>query len=149
MPSDEHLRAEQICAELPARAAAVQWFIPVTVAMFAEKLGGIRAFARAVGEDEPTVRRWRALGTGELRPIRHLNAIVAKLAKFACTEIRKARRRITTERGPAGDREAVTAYLSLLYSNERPEMAAPEVTIIIFSVIAIVYLFGIHSRTEL
>jgi hypothetical protein len=140
LPSDEHLRTEEICAALPTRVAAVQWFISATVAMFAAKFGGIRAFARAVGEDEPSVRRWGALAAGELRPITHLNGIVAKVAKFARAEVRKAHRRITTERGPTGDQEAVTACLSLLYGNEWPGIVAPEVTIVILVAIVIVYL---------
>src|SRR5205085_2333655 len=85
--SDENLRAEKICAELPWRVVAVQFSASLAVAMFAEQLGGVRALARAVGEAEPTVRRWGALGSGELRPIGHLNGIVAKLAKFARAEI--------------------------------------------------------------
>src|SRR5205085_10277683 len=111
LPSDENFRAEEICAELPWRVVAVQFPASLAVATFAERLGGVRALARAVGEAEPTVRRWGALGSGELRPIGHLNGIVAKLAKFARAEIRKARRRVVTERGPAGDREIIAAYL--------------------------------------
>jgi hypothetical protein len=35
LPSDEHLRAEEICAELPGRAVAAQRFISAMVAMLA------------------------------------------------------------------------------------------------------------------
>jgi hypothetical protein len=43
--SDEHLRAGQICAELPGRTAAVQCFVSVMVAMLAERLSGTRALS--------------------------------------------------------------------------------------------------------
>ena len=63
LPTDEHLRAEEICGELPCRAAAVQAFIVITVGMLAERHGGVRALARAMaGKNgprlEPAVRRW-------------------------------------------------------------------------------------------
>jgi hypothetical protein len=42
-----------------------------------------------------------------------LNLIVAPLAKFSRFETRKMRRRIVTEPGPVGDRQAIVGYLSL------------------------------------
>ena len=61
--SDDHLRAEEICRELPGRAAMIQSFISFTTAMLALRHGSIRGLARAMtGDDEiglePTVRRW-------------------------------------------------------------------------------------------
>jgi len=61
--SAEHLRAEQICAELPGRAAAVQCFASLAVAMLTEHHDGIQALACAMAGEvdtdlEPTVRRW-------------------------------------------------------------------------------------------
>jgi hypothetical protein len=134
LPSDEHLRAEEICGELPGRVAAVQCFVSTMVAMLAERLGGNRALARALAEEgkadiEATMRRWLALAAGELRPITDLNRIVARLAKFSRAAIRKLRRRITTERGPAGDRQAVFAHLSLLLGAEKPIVMTPEETV--------------------
>jgi hypothetical protein len=94
LATDEHLRAEEICGDLLLRAAAVQALIVVTVAILAERHGGVRALAKAIsGENgpdlEPTVRRWLGLGQSELRSIRELNRIVARLARFSCLEIRK------------------------------------------------------------
>ena len=61
--SAEHLRAEQICAELPGRAAAVQCFASLAVAMLTEHHDGIQALACAMAGEvdtdlEPIVRRW-------------------------------------------------------------------------------------------
>jgi hypothetical protein len=131
LPIDEHLRAEEICGELPCRATAVQAFIATTAEMLAERHGGVRALARAMAREngpgpEATVRRWLALGQSELRSILELNRIVARLAKFSRSEIRKLRRRIRTESGPAGDRQAVLAYISLLNGAEKPVVPNPE-----------------------
>jgi hypothetical protein len=70
LPTDEHLRAEEICCELPRRAAAVQCFMVIAVGMLAERHGGVRALARAMAREngpglEATVRRWLALGQRE------------------------------------------------------------------------------------
>jgi hypothetical protein len=99
--------------------------------MLAERHGGVRALARAMAREngpgpEATVRRWLALGQSELRSILELNRIVARLAKFSRSEIRKLRRRIRTESGPAGDRQAVLAYISLLNGAEKPVVPNPE-----------------------
>jgi hypothetical protein len=150
--SDEHLRAEQICAELPGRAAAVQCFVSVMVAMLAERLGGTRALARAVAGEgdtdlEPTVRRWLALARKEPRSINELNRFVARLAKFSRAEIRKMRRRIVTEPGPAGDRQAVTAHLSLLYGAEKPVMLTLEETLALPAVLALAALLALVCQT--
>jgi hypothetical protein len=144
--SDEHLRAEQICAELPGSAAAVQCFVSVMVAMLAERLSGTRALARAVAGEgdadlEPTVRRWLALARKEPRPINELNRFVARLAKFTRAEIRKMRRRIATEPGPAGDRQAIVTYLSLAYGAEKPVILTPEETLALPTTLAIAVLF--------
>jgi hypothetical protein len=88
--------------------------------------GGPRATARTsmAGEEEidiePTVRRWLALAKVEPRPIGELNRIVARLAKFSRAETCKLRRRIATEPGPAGDRQAIVGYLSLNRSISAP-----------------------------
>jgi hypothetical protein len=136
LPTDEHLRAEEICGELPCRATAVQAFVAITAAMLAERRGGARALARAMAREdgpglEAAVRRWSALGQSELRSILELNRIVARLAKFSRSEIRKLRRRIRTESGPAGDRQAVLAYISLLKGSDKPVVPTPEETLVL------------------
>ena len=134
LPTDEHHRAEEICGELPCRATAVQAFIVIAVGMLAERHGGVRALARAMaGKDGPrleaTVRRWLALAPSEPRSIIELNRIVARLAKFSRSEIKKLRRRIRSESGPAGDRQAVLAYISLLNGSDKPVVPTPEETL--------------------
>jgi hypothetical protein len=131
LPSDEHLRTEEICAALPDRAAAVQCTIAVAAGILVERYGGVRALARAMatpgGADlEPTVRRWLGLARSEPRPIGDLNCILSRLAKFSRAEIRKLRRRVTTGSGPLGNRRAVLAYLSLLCGAKRPVVPTPE-----------------------
>jgi hypothetical protein len=123
--ADEHLRAEEICAAVPGRAGSVQFLASAMVARLADRFGSLRAFARALagegGRDlEPAVRRWLTLGQGTPRPIGEINRIIAGLAKFSRSEIRKMRRRIPTERGPTGDRQAIVGYLSLAYGAEKP-----------------------------
>jgi hypothetical protein len=142
LPADEHLRADEICAELPARALGVQFFISFATAMLADRFGGVRPFARALagegGADlEPTVRRWIALSGGALRPIHDLNRIVARVAKFSRAEIRNRRRRIAVEPGPAGDRQAAASYLSMLYGSEKPIVLASEEMLVFALVVAI------------
>jgi hypothetical protein len=136
LPIDEHHRAEEICGELPCRATAVQAFIAITAEMLAERHGGVRALARAMAREngpgpEATVRRWLALGQSELRSILELNRIGARLAKFSRSEIRKVRRRIRSESGPAGDRQAVLAYISLLKGAGKPVLPTPEETLVL------------------
>jgi hypothetical protein len=130
LPGDDHLRAEEICGELPGRPAAVQCFASVMIALLAERAGGIRVLARAMAGSgqadlEPTVRRWLALGRGELRPIADLNRVAARLAKFSRAEIKKMHRRMPREPGPAGDRQAILAHLSLVHGAEKPAVLAP------------------------
>jgi hypothetical protein len=116
--------------------------------MLAERLGGTRALARALtGEGttdlEPTVRRWFTLAAGEPRPIADLNRIVARLAKFCRSEIRKMHRRIRTEAGPGGDRQSIIAYLSALFGEKKPAVLTPEETLAIpvaFAAVAILAL---------
>jgi hypothetical protein len=108
----------------------------IAVEMLAERHGGVRALSRAMGgkdgrNHEPTVRRWLSLDPREPRPIIDLNRIVARLAKFSRSEIRKLRRRIRTESGPAGDRQAVLAYISLLKGSDRPVVSTPEETLVL------------------
>jgi hypothetical protein len=93
--------------------------------MLAERYGGGRALARAMtGKDgrnyEPTVRRWLSLDPLVPRSIIELNRIVARLSKFSRTEIKKSRRRIHRVAGPAGDRQAIFAHISLLSGYGRP-----------------------------
>jgi hypothetical protein len=131
LPTDEHLRAEEICRELPCRAAAVQRFIVIAIEILAEHHGGARGLARAMttqggGNLESTLRRWLGLAQGEPRPIVELNRIVARLSKFSRTEIRKLRRRIRSEVGPAGDRQAILAHVSLLNGAQKPIVPEPE-----------------------
>jgi hypothetical protein len=151
LPSDEHLRAEQICGELPDRVAAVQCFAPLMVTALAERLGGIRALARAIaGEEktdiEPTARRWLTLANAELRPIGDLNAIVARLAKFSRSEIRKMRRRIATEPGPAGERQAIVGYLSLACGAKKLVVLTPEQTLALPMALALAALAGLACQ---
>jgi hypothetical protein len=118
-PADELLRAEEICAEVPGRAASIQRFASAVSRLLADRFGSLRAFARALAGDgggdlEPAVRRWLALGQGTLRPIGEINRIIARLAKFSRAELRKMRRRIHTVPGPTGDRQAISGYLSLV-----------------------------------
>jgi hypothetical protein len=131
LPTDQHLRPEEICAALPDRAAAVQCLIAFATAMLAERHGGLRALARKMvkpgGPDlESTMRRWLDLGRSELRPIGDLNCIIRRLAKFSRAEIRKLRRRVTTGSGPLGDRQVVLSYMSLLCGAKRPVVPTPE-----------------------
>jgi hypothetical protein len=152
LSSDEHLRAEEICGELPGRAAAAQRFFSVMVAMLAERCGGARALARAMtGEGdtdlEPTVRRWLALSGSELRPIGDLNRIVARVAKFSRAETRKMRRRIVTEPRPAGDRQAIVAHLSLAHGAEKPLMLTLEETLALPAALALAALLALVCQT--
>jgi hypothetical protein len=92
--TDQHLRPEEICAELLKRAAMAQSFASVTVAMLAHGFGGIRALARAMAGQalldlEPSVRRWRGLSEGPLRPVGDINSVTSRLGTFSCAEIRK------------------------------------------------------------
>jgi hypothetical protein len=146
--ADEHRRAEEICGELPGRVAAVQCLTSVMVAALAERCGGARALARAMAGEgetdlEPTVRRWLALAGNEPRPIGDLNRFLACLAKFSRSEIRKMRRRIVTEAGPAGDRQAIVGYLSLAHGTEKPVMLTLEATLALPAAFAVADLFAI------
>jgi hypothetical protein len=109
LPEDHALGNEAICAELSGRAATAQCFVGAMAALLAERQGGMRNLARMLDIDKETLRGWLALSGGELRPIKKTNAIIPKLAKFARSEIRALRRRITTNYGPAGDRQAIIA----------------------------------------
>jgi hypothetical protein len=134
LSTDEHLRAEEICCELPCRAAAVQCFIVIATGILAECYGGVRAVARAIaaedGRDcEPAVRRWLGLARTEPRSIVDLNRIVARLASFSRSEIRVLRRRIRSEAGPVGNRQVVLAHMSLLMGSEKPVVPMPEETL--------------------
>jgi hypothetical protein len=151
MPADEHLRAEQICAELPGRVCELQCFVSFATAMLVERFGGVRPFARGLSGDhgpdlEPTIRRWISLSGGEPRPIADLNRILARVAKFSRGEIRKMRRRIAVQPGPAGDRQAVMAYLSMLYGANKQEVLKPEETLVLPLVLAILCLLGPGAR---
>ena len=130
-PADELLRAEEICAEVPRRAASIQLFASAMVALLANRFGSLRAFARALAGDgcadlEPAVRRWLALGQGTPRSIGEINRIIGQLAKFSRAELRKMRRRIHTEPGPTGDLKAFSGYLSLVYGAGKPAVLGPE-----------------------
>ena len=129
-------------------AAIVQSFISFMTAMLALRHGSIRGLARAMtGDDEialePTVRRWLGLARGDLRPIGELNSIVARLAKFSRCGTRKMRRRIVTEPGPAGDRQAIVGYLSLARGAENPTSMAPEEIFALPQVIALAALLAL------
>jgi hypothetical protein len=134
LTTDQHLRAEEICGELPRRAAVVQFLIVIAVAALAKHHGGVRPLARAMTKRdetdlESTVRRWLDLARSKPRPIVELNRIVSRLAKFSRAEIKKSRRRIRSESGPVGDRQAVLAHISLLQGSEKPVVPTPEETL--------------------
>jgi hypothetical protein len=95
---------------------------------------------------EAILRRWLALARGELRPIGDLNRIVACLAKFSRSEIKKRRRRIRTEPGVTGDRQAIVGYWSLVYGAEKPALMAPEEVCALPAVLALAVLFGPKSQ---
>jgi hypothetical protein len=147
LPSDEHLWAEQICGELPGRAAAVQGLISIMTAALAERCGGARALAGAArGGDadlEPTGRRWVALAGKEPRPIGDLSGILACLAKYSRSEITKTRRRIRTEPGPAGDRQAIVGHLSLAHGADEPVMLMLEETLALPAALALAALLAL------
>jgi len=131
---DEHLRAEEICAELPARAFRLQSAIATTLARLVEHHGGVRALARAMRSDaegdlEPTLRRWAALGSSEPRPIADLNRVVAGLATLGREGIQRQRRRVIVERGPVGDRQIVWVLLQLLQGADELNIPRPEETL--------------------
>jgi hypothetical protein len=125
LPTDENLRAEEICSELPRRAAVVQAFIVIAVGMLSERYGGVRALARGMAgqhgcDCEPAACRWLSRSLSGPRSIIELNRIVARLAKFSRSEIRKLHRRIRSDSGPAGERQAVFAHISLLKGYDKP-----------------------------
>jgi len=95
---------------------------------------------------EATVRRWFALANAEPRPIGAQNAIVARLAKFSRSEIRKIRRRIATEPGPAGERQAIVGYLSLACGAERLVVLTPEETLALPMALALAALAGLACQ---
>jgi hypothetical protein len=72
-----------------------------------------------------------------MRPIGDLNRGVARLAKFSRAGTRKMRRRIATESGPAGDRQAIVGYLSLACGAEKPVLLTPEDTLALPAVLAL------------
>jgi hypothetical protein len=119
--------------------------IAIATARLAERYGGLRALARAIAREdgrnyEPTVRRWLSLDPSEPRPIIELNRIVARLSRFSCTEIRKSRRRIQRVAGPAGDRQAVFAHISLLSGYDKPVVPTPEETLVLPLVLVVIRL---------
>jgi hypothetical protein len=61
-----------------------------------------------------------------------LNRIVSRLAKFSRSEIRKSHRRICTEPGPVGDRQAVLAHISLLFGAEKPLVPTSDETFALY-----------------
>src|SRR6267378_872204 len=96
---------------------------------------------------EPTVRRWFALAGSDLRPIGDLNRIVAHLAKFSRAETRRMRRRIRTEPGPAGDRQAIVAHLSLAHGAKKPAVLAPEEMLALPAALALAALLALVCQT--
>jgi hypothetical protein len=135
LPSNDPLSNEAICAELPGRVGAVAGFAAAMTALFAETHGSQRELARAMGIDRETVRCWLTLNQCE-PPIRPINAIIAKLAKFARSEIRALRRRVTTDYGAAGDRQAIVAYLPLVYRMREPIIRSSAETLILAAALA-------------
>jgi hypothetical protein len=100
----------------------------------AERYSGVRALARAIAGKhernyESTVRRWLSLDPSKPSSVIELNRIVARLSTFSRTEIKKSHRRIHRVAGPAGDRQAVFAYISLLSGYDKPVVPTPEETL--------------------
>lgn len=141
--TDELHRSEEICADLPMRAALVQYLIAAATQWLAKEFGGRRGLARAMqpageSDHEPTLRRWIALGSGEVQPIAYLNGIMARLAKFCRGEIRKKGRRFTVESGPAGDRQVVWSLHQLLTGANTVQVPSGDETLIILPALVLV-----------
>ena len=94
-----------------------------------------------------TERTHRSLARKEPRPINELNRFVVRLAKFSRAEIRKMRRRIVTEPGPAGNRQAIAGYLSLACGAEKPVILTPEETLALPVVLALAALTAFVCQT--
>jgi N-acetylmuramoyl-L-alanine amidase len=92
------------------------------------------------------VRRWRALAGSEPRRIGELNPLLARLAKFSRAETRKMRRRIVTEPGPAGDRQAIVGHLSLAHGAEKPVMLTREETLALPAALALAALLALVCK---
>jgi hypothetical protein len=54
----------------------------------------------------------------------------------------RPRRRISTEQGPAGDRQAIVGYLSLTHGAEKPVMLTPEETLALPAALGLAALGG-------
>jgi hypothetical protein len=140
-PGDHRLSNEAICAELPWRIVAAQFFVAAMIALIADRLGGLRELARAMEIDEKTARRWVALCQGELRPVGKINAVVAKLDKLARREIGNGRHRMAFDHGPAGERQAIVAYVSVLHGAEKPIILSSAETLVLSAALLIVRIF--------
>jgi hypothetical protein len=101
------------------------------------KDGGTRRAIPGVFAEKPAAHfRGEQKGAGPSRrthgPAKPLNAhqtIKCWPTQKSRTQIRKSRRRIRTEPGPAGDRQAVLAHISQLYGAEKPVVPSPEETL--------------------
>jgi hypothetical protein len=86
------------------------------------------------------VRRWLALAGINLRAVGELNRIVAHLAKFGRADTLRIRRRIRTQPGPAGDRQAIVAHA------KKPVMLTPEETLAFPAALALAALLALFCQ---
>jgi hypothetical protein len=131
LPGEGAMIAETLCARLPDRAARVQFFAGSAVELLAERYGGLRPLARAIGGDTADaedagrsfLRDALALATADQRPLNEISRTFARLAEFARNELRKKRRRIAGDDllpspGPMRDRQTVAAFLRFLHGDK-------------------------------
>jgi hypothetical protein len=67
--------------------------------------------------------------------------------RWYCQLNGKMRRRVVTEPGPAGDRQAIVECLSLAYGAEKPVMLTPEETLALPAALAIAALLLVVCQT--
>jgi hypothetical protein len=112
-----------------ARARAPPWRSASIAAVMATK--ACTAVVRHGNSPQISSALWCSSVGSEPRPINQLNPAVSSLAKFSRSEIRKFRRRIRCESGPAGDRQAILAYISLLNGSDKPVVPRSEETLVL------------------
>lgn len=115
--SDEEIARHNdttILSLVPGRVQLAAEFLTHVTAMFLTLRGGMRPLARAMPKTAKpaveTVRRWRDFHTAP-KTLADNTAYLRRMAKFARAGLRQLGRRVVTERGPAGDRVVILAYL--------------------------------------
>jgi hypothetical protein len=104
--------------------------------------GGLKLLVRDSADGDRWCR-WVALAGKEPRPIGDLDGILACLAKYSRSEITKTQRRIRTEPGPAGDRQAIVGHLSLAHGADEPVMLMLEETLALPAALALAALLAL------